>query len=215
MTDATHHVPDGLLLSYAAGTLPEAFNLLIAVHISLCDTCRAQLGAYDALGGALLEVNAPALMRSGPEAALGRAGDTVPDAPPTTTGSTDDGFPEPLRVAVGGGPDAVRWRPAGGGVRQAILPSAPGATIRLLSIPGGMAMPEHGHGGQEMTLVLQGAFIDGADTFRRGDVEWADAEVDHTPTALPGAPCICLAASDAKLRFKGWLPRLAQPFLRI
>jgi putative transcriptional regulator len=27
--------------------------------------------------------------------------------------------------------------------------------------------------------------------------------------------CICIAATDAKLRFKSLLPRLAQPFFRI
>ena len=33
--------------------------------------------------------------------------------------------------------------------------------------------------------------------------------------AEAGADCICLAATDAPLRFRGVLPRLAQPFLRI
>ena len=35
-----------------------------------------------------------------------------------------------------------------------------GSVARLLRIPAGKPVPEHGHGGQEMTLVLRGAFED-------------------------------------------------------
>jgi putative transcriptional regulator len=33
--------------------------------------------------------------------------------------------------------------------------------------------------------------------------------------AEAGVECICLAASDAPLKFHGLLPRLAQPFFKI
>ena len=49
-----HHVSDRLLMAYAAGTLPEAFSLVVATHLSLCDECRARAASYDALGGAVL-----------------------------------------------------------------------------------------------------------------------------------------------------------------
>jgi putative transcriptional regulator len=39
--------------------------------------------------------------------------------------------------------------------------------------------------------------------------------MEHTPVALAGQDCICLAATDAPLRFRGLIPRLAQPLLRI
>ncbi len=51
----THHIPDALLMAYSAGSLPEAFSLTVATHLSLCDECRARLGACDTIGGALLE----------------------------------------------------------------------------------------------------------------------------------------------------------------
>ena len=42
MTDEiTHHLTDALLMAYSAGTLPEAFNLAVATHVSMCDACRA------------------------------------------------------------------------------------------------------------------------------------------------------------------------------
>ncbi|OYW45094.1 MAG: transcriptional regulator, partial [Rhodobacterales bacterium 12-65-15] len=49
-----HHLTDQLLLAYAAGQLPEAFNLVVATHVSLCDDCRAELASFETVGGALL-----------------------------------------------------------------------------------------------------------------------------------------------------------------
>ena len=124
-------------------------------------------------------------------------------------------LPSPLAGYVGGGLDAVKWRAVGGGVRQAVLDTSGSSTVRLIYIPSGIAVPEHGHGGTELTLVLRGAYRDETDRFGPGDVETADAALNHTPVAEVGAPCICLAASDARLRFRGLLPRLAQPFIGI
>jgi putative transcriptional regulator len=67
----------------------------------------------------------------------------------------------------------------------------------------------------EMTLVLKGAFRDEDGVYARGDIEVANQEVDHQPIAEPGEDCICLIATDAKLRFQGLLPRIAQPFIGI
>ena len=51
----THHLTDDILMAYAAGTLPEAFNLMVATHVSLCDECRAVVESYDTLGGEVLD----------------------------------------------------------------------------------------------------------------------------------------------------------------
>ncbi len=67
----------------------------------------------------------------------------------------------------------------------------------------------------ELTLVLQGAFRDSEDRFGRGDLEIATEDLEHTPVAEPGADCICLAATDAPLRFNKLIPRIAQSFFRI
>jgi putative transcriptional regulator len=103
----------------------------------------------------------------------------------------------------------------GMGAKQAILKTTNDATVRLLYIPAGCEMPDHGHDGLEMTLGLQGAVLDGGERFARGDVEIADEDLEHTPVADIGEDCICLVASDAPLKFRGLLPRIAQPFFRI
>jgi len=210
-----HHLSDQLLMAYAAGQLPEAFNLVVATHVSLCDECRARLGSFDAVGGALIdEIDETAMEETALEAALDRI-DGLPQATRSEPLKPAGILPAPLADYVGGDLNAVRWRRIGGGVRQAILPTGPNATARLLYIPAGMAVPDHGHRGMELTLVLQGAFADDNDRFDRGDIEIAGEELEHTPVALAGQDCICLAATDAPLRFRSMLPRLAQPLFRI
>ena len=206
MTDPNHHPDESILTDYAAGNLPEAYALVVATHLSMCDRCRAAAGAVEALGGAVLETLDPVPMMGGADAAMAiRLPEPVsrPAAP---------GLPMPLASYVGA--DGIRWRRVGGGAKQMRLPVGGEANVRLLSIPAGAAMPHHGHRGIELTLVLKGAFRDGDERFGPGDMEVAGMEDDHAPVAEPGDDCICLAATDAPLRLSG-LARLVQPFVRI
>ena len=203
-------------MAYSAGQLPEAFSLVVATHVSLCDDCRSRMLAFDTIGGALIDGSDAARMAEGSlEATLARISGGPQTQPARATRSLGGVFPAPLRDYVGGDLSAVRWRSVGMGVRQAILKTDSGATARLLHIPAGQAVPDHGHRGMELTLVLQGAFRDTEDRFGPGDVEIATEELEHTPVAELGADCICLAATDAPLRFNRLIPRIAQPFLRI
>lgn len=210
-----HHLSDRLLMAYSAGDLPEAFNLVAATHISLCDDCRARLAAFDAVGGAVLEdIGSVQMADSSLDTVLARL-DTPTDAVTKAPAKASGILPAPLVDYVGGDLSQVKWRALGMGVKQAILPTGREATARLLYIPAGQAVPDHGHRGLEMTLVLQGAFRDDSARFGRGDLEIADEELEHTPVAEAGEACICLAATDAPLRFNALIPRLAQPFLQI
>ena len=101
----------------------------------------------------------------------------------------------------------------GAGIRHVPLKTrGTGATARLLSIGAGKHVPEHGHRGTELTLVLAGALYDRDAWYRRGDVDAADSSVRHRPAAGPEGDCICLAVTDAPLRFETLIPRLLQRF---
>ena len=213
MSKIKHHLNDALLMSYAAGSLPEAFSLVVATHISMCDECRAHLGAFEAVGGVLLDdVAASQDVDLDATLALIEQGSK---APIRVDLSKVGLFPSALQDYVGGDLSSVKWRAVGMGVRQAILPTSKDASVRLLHIPAGCAVPDHGHRGIELTLVLQGAFRDEFDRFGPGDLEIATEEDVHTPVAEGGVDCICLAATDAPLKFRGLVQRIAQPFLRI
>ncbi|WP_416914924.1 MAG: ChrR family anti-sigma-E factor [Roseicyclus sp.] len=213
MQTIRHNIPDDLLMGYAAGVLPQAFDLVVATHVSLSDDARARLAGYEAVGGAMLDdMDEAPIGADSLEQTMAR----IAGMKPTRRTAPARGiFPEPLRRIVGGDADAVKWRSIGLGARQSVVYSDGDATARLICIPAGQAMPQHSHRGLEMTLVLQGAFRDDDGVYARGDIEVADQQVDHTPVAEPGEDCICLIATDGRLKFNGLLPRIAQPFLGI
>lgn len=210
MTTIRHHIPDTMLDAYRAGTLPHAFGVVVAAHLSLCDQCRALQEAGDMIGGALLQGSAGSALRADARERMMAALDAPPPRPRLRASGP---FPAAVMDELDGKPP--RWRMLGGGIRQQLLSADSEGALRLLYIPPGKAVPEHGHRGQELTLVLQGSFSDTAGAFHRGDVEAAHDEIDHQPVAGPGEPCICLAATDAPLRFHALIPRLLQPIFRI
>ncbi|MGB7319080.1 MAG: ChrR family anti-sigma-E factor [Planktotalea sp.] len=211
MTAIKHHIPDAMIAAYASGNLPHAFALVVATHVSICDECRAALGAHQAVGGVLLEhsdhVDVSKSMKSDLMAML--------DAPvrPEPVYDARGVYPGPVMEALKG--KAPRWKTLGMGVKQSILSATDSGSVRLLFIPAGQAVPDHSHNGLELTLVLQGSFSDETGRFGVGDVEIGDEALEHTPIADAGDACICLAATDAPLRFNALMPRLLQPFFRI
>ena len=212
MTQIKHHLTNQLLIGYSAGMLPEAFNLVVATHLSMCDTCRVAAQAYEAIGGSILDTEAQAPLN---ENSLASTLAIISKGPIATKSAVNMDLPNPLGSYIGDNLRDIKWRSVGMGVRQAVLKTSKSATARLLFIPAGAAVPDHGHRGTELTLVLKGAFRDETALFSAGDVEVANEDLNHTPIAEIGEDCICLAATDAPLRFNSWIPRMAQPFLRI
>lgn len=217
-----HHIADELLVAYEAGSLSEGENIAVATHLALCPHCRVAARAATAVGGAMLEGAEPIPIR--PDA-LDRVLDRIA-APPVAdrprqraaveTAGAPPILPEPLRSYVGGDIDRVPWRRLGLKARHYRIPLSDRTTVaRLLCIPAGQPVPMHGHRGLELTVVLSGTLVDGHDRLGRGDVEQTDESVEHQPRAGEGEDCICLAVTDAPLRFKGLVARLAQNFLRI
>lgn len=219
-----HHPSDELLLEYVSGALSEGWGLAVATHLALCPHCRTRVRAMEATAGMLMENircetaqtdNSWQAMKAR-LASRHAAPETAPALLPQTVTAQRPVLPQPLRARLGGDADALKWRPLGRGASQIVVPTADGETIvRLLKIPAGKPVPEHSHGGRELTLVLAGSFSDGSGTFARGDFEEADADMTHQPVAGEDEDCICLAVTDAPLKFRSWLLRLVQPVLGI
>lgn len=216
-----HHLPDDLLLTYAAANLAEAWSLVVATHLSLCPACRRREAQLSAIGGVALEDFAPAsISDTALVDCLARLDDEPIGLMQTQTKrdvipAGRSILPQPLREYAGGDVDALGWSYIGFGLRQHILPLDGGPQARLLRVREGIALPEHGHRGLELTLVLAGSFSEGGKEFRRGDIAVADEEVEHIQVVGRGEPCICLTVADAPLIFHQWLPRLAQRFAKI
>jgi putative transcriptional regulator len=214
MNGIKHHISDDLLMGYAAGALPQAFDLVVATHVSLSDDARARLAGFEELGGVVLsDMEEAELAEDSLEQTLARIAGTPVRKSRRHRRTVFS--PPPCARSWAATRTAVKWRSLGTGAKQCVLTNDDGVSARLLYIPAGQAMPEHGHRGMELTLVLKGAYRDETDRFARGDVEFADQDMDHTPIAEEGEDCICLVATDQRLKFKGLLPRIAQPFIGI
>ena len=67
----------------------------------------------------------------------------------------------------------------------------------------GVPLPEHSHGGTELTVVLTGSYSDALGRFGRGDMAELDQSVTHRPVVDTGAECIALIVTDAPLKLTG------------
>jgi putative transcriptional regulator len=210
---------DELLIAHAAGKLPEPVGLAIATHLAMCPSARARYARYEAVGGILLEELEPADMagdawqrlvgRLDTTAQDGTAGELAP-----ATDRDDDALPWPLRDYLPGPLKSLRWRNLGNAAETELRIRAPGYRTTLIRVRAGRMVPQHTHDGNELTVVLRGAFHDETGHYARGDLAIADASVDHRPVADEGEDCLCLAVTDAPLRLTGRFGRFLNPFVR-
>jgi putative transcriptional regulator len=91
------------------------------------------------------------------------------------------------------------------------VPVAGGGRLHLFKCSPNVTLPEHGHEGSELTMVLRGTLSDSTGEYSPGDVCDIDESVEHAPVA--GAEgCICVVAQDHRVRFRSLLVRLARPW---
>lgn len=214
-----HHLDDATLISYSAGALPAALGVVASTHLERCAACRARLLDADQIGGALMQqqrVDAPA--PDSRAAMLAMLDDDamieMPALPMEGLASHDpDRLPSALHPWFGKSMRALRWRRVAPGVQRIRAGAITGGDLMLLRIAPGSKLPLHSHGGNELTMILDGAYDDMLGHFGPGDVADLDGETRHQPVTAAGVPCICVAATDGPLQFSGWVARKLQPLL--
>lgn len=209
------HPDIATLMSFSAGTLEEPYAVVVSTHLAMCEACREQVKRTNLIGGAMLSMEPATEMSAG---SLDRLMSRLDDAPAEPVRPAPRGdVPAPLAAYLPGGLDAVRWKFSGPGVAIADIPTSrnAGGRLMLLRVAGGRKVPEHSHGGQELTLILKGAYRDRFGVFAAGDIADHDEDIEHQPIAEPGEDCICLVAVDAKLSFRSRLVRTLQPLFGI
>lgn len=214
-----HHPDDSTLLSYGAGSLPDALSMVVACHLAVCDHCHGKVADAEQIGLGLMEQEPTETMsdrsRDWILAMLDEPVDEVYSVAHKVSGGDSEGdIPAPLRPLIGQWFSDLHWRTMAPGMKQFILPASEGK-LRLLKIAPGTFMPSHGHSGSELTLVLKGSYSDELGRFSAGDVADVDPDMTHQPVADTHEGCICLIATDGPLRFKGLVPRLLQPFFQL
>lgn len=214
MTASAAHLPsEDRLIAYASGSLSPPEAVVLAAHVALNPDTAAHVRRLQALGGQLLERETPvALSSDALTRALARVeadGGEVEAAPPL---NDMPDLPEPLRrYALG------KWRTVAPGfrVRPVRAPTDGKKRVFLLEIQPGKSAPVHTHDGDELTVVLKGAYACGDQVYGPGDFEEADCDLTHQPRVHGDQTCLCVAALDGEIRLRGPLSWLFQPFARI
>jgi putative transcriptional regulator len=159
------------------------------------------------LGGALLG-ELPGVALQGAAPGMPEVGRRLSVTPPHV-GSAE--VPSPLARLAGADLDAVRWRWVSPGSWLRHVQIAGVGQLHLFKCSSNVVLPEHGHEGSELTMVLRGALSDSTGLYRPGDVCDLDQSIEHAPTAGTEG-CICVVAQDSAVRFSSLIMRLARPW---
>ncbi len=198
-----HHPADDVLTAYAAGALEPGFGLVVAAHLEVCAQCRGRVGAFEAVSGsALAEL---------PEAdvapdALAKVMSRLDEAPAARPAADGRSFLERLPLKP------KRWVAPGVWVAGVDTPHAPNNRVYVLSVAPGMPTARHEHSGAEFCTVLKGAYRDEIGLFAAGDFAAAYGDLNHHPVVEGDEACLCLFATEGRLKPQGLLGRIAFGF---
>ena len=217
----THHVSEELLLDYSSGALSEAWSIAVAAHLSKCSHCRSLHAKLEEVGGSLLTGSAPEKLSADIfENVLNRL-DVVKEAVGNEVKNHVElacsyGIPAVVTDYLSADTNKIPWKSLGLGVSQVVLETKDSsATARLLKIPAGKKVPHHSHNGRELTVIFSGGFTDETGSYGPGDIQEIHGNAEHQPWAREGEDCICLAVTEAPLKFSNVAVRLAQPLIGI
>jgi putative transcriptional regulator len=174
--------------------------------VETCAMCRAKVATYEAASGAALEALPKADVAAD---ALARVMSRIDVAP--AAASAVDRRPLLERLPL----KPKRWVAPGVWVAAVDTPHAAEDRVYLLSVAPGMPTARHAHSGAEFCTVLQGAFRDEVGVFGVGDFAAAEGDLNHQPVVEGDEACICLFATEGRLKAQGVIGRLAFAFANV
>jgi len=196
-----HHPSDDILTAYAAGAMGAGFGLVVGAHVEQCPHCRARVSTFEALSGEALSALPNAELT---EDSFARTLALL-DAPATTTPAAPDRRPLIARLPL----LKKKWVAPGVWVAAVDTPHAPDDRVYVLRVgPGGLTA-RHSHDGAEFCTVLSGAYRDDLGLFQAGDFAAADDALEHQPILVGDEECVCLFATEGRLKAKGVLGKIA------
>lgn len=217
-----------LLAGYVAGTLSEAENVAVASHLTLKPEARQIVRNMEHVAGACLEhdLEHEKLSKKCLDQVLERL-DEKREVEQSSTSQTSAahereaeslGFilPQPLRPYLINHivDNELKWKKKTRGIDCLDLAISSIFKTELLRIAPDVGVPAHTHEGEEITLLLDGAFEDETGHYVRGDLIVLDERFSHYPVSDKEKGCICLAVNSAPIKMTGPFMRLLNPFLK-
>lgn len=201
-----HRLPDHLLSEYVSGSIDADFEVLITSHLTLSSASREDLKLHQDIGGLLLSQLPTETTNLGrrtiPERLLSMLDSASSAESAVGLPDGDSILPRPLinyllEVAGTAKLSELEWYSYYTGIDRAFLTEGPdGVRARILRCQPGASFPVHGHGSEEVSLVLQGAYSDETGRYGRGDVQCVPAEKSHGPVVEADEICYVLVVSE-------------------
>lgn len=197
---------DTLLTGYVGGSLPLPLQVMVGAHLEISPKNIPLVAGLEAAAGDALGDMAPIVI-SNRDSRLDAifSSNTSDDRPITAAPRQNGVMPKVLRDFVGYDIDTIPWRSVMPGFKEFEMGDVDGFQLSMFWIKPGRTVPAHTHEGCEISLIVDGAFVDERGRFGRGDISIADDTVDHRPTAEKDGPCIGFAVTDGALRLTGSL----------
>lgn len=199
----SHHPSDDIITAYAAALLEPGFGLVVGAHVEACATCTARVGALEYASGEALSALPPADLASDAFTKVLARADLSRDEPLAVRPAESRPLLERLPLKP------RKWVAPGVWAAAVDTPHAPHNRVYVLSVGIGMPTAQHSHSGPEFCTVLQGAYRDELGLFQAGDFAAADGSLEHRPIVEGDEPCICLFATEGRLRPRGLIGRIA------
>ncbi len=196
-----HHLPQAVLLEYAAGTTLPTTSLLVACHLTLCPECRSEVSRLEEIGATLLEQQPETSFAEDAVARVLAAIEKPAATPlegPRDTPANDGVIPFPLLDVLAEKRLKMQWSLPG--IRSASLRLASDLPpARLVHFQPGIRIPSHGHASPEFVLILEGLLEEEDQQFRRGDVAFSDTGKVHKQTIGAEGACLALIVNEGPL----------------
>jgi len=177
---------DDVITDYAAGNLSPAKHVILACQSEISEAVAERVAFQENIAASMVEDSDGEALSP---LFMGNVLAVLPPQELATDGPADDPIdglaPKSLRHMLGHGLQDMKWKSLVPGIAvHDILgnrKTKDGDRLYLLKAKGGMKMPDHGHNGEEWTLILTGSYTTGDKRFTRGDLHIEDETEIHSP----------------------------------
>jgi len=222
------HIDTELLLNYSNGNVEPALSLAIALHQKQCKPCRQKIAAIESSYGQNLELSEASRIENNSFERLTADLDKLPTSDNDVSKTSkslykknididDFGEDDTLSYAIAAinrplfnqlsdfNYDDFEWQKLSSKISSVALELYdPSFKVNLLRFSPHTKIPKHTHLGKEFTYVIKGDFKDHKGKHNAGDFIACDGSDEHKPI-VGTSGCVCLAITDAPLRFTGLL----------
>jgi putative transcriptional regulator len=209
-----------IAILYHQGKLSIAENQLYAAFLEMNQDARDEIAFYDFLSGEFIqETPQIELSDDALERALARierpiSENTYEKKENTKLPEFLKGFDIPNSIARLEFQNRY-WAAPGVWIAKTRPNGIDNSVSYLMYAKKGLQMPEHDHGGREMTLVLQGSLKDANSAAQIGEIMIADCDYNHSPMIGEEIDCLCFICANSPIIPTNLLGKILQPFAKI